>query len=289
MPGPPTPSSGTSIDMPLSFSDMEPSTRRFKLTLARHSTTDDPHESTTYPSRPLQHGEFRLIRLHPGRYGRPISCDIIIYSLELSNLTDHSEWDATCNFEALSYAWGPSHKQCTIRVNACFTMQVTDNLQYALQRLRNKREVRWLWIDAIAINQGDNEEKAHQVARMIDIYRCAKRTLVWLGEPHRSILHRPVKQGVSLCKASLKSSAAVLSNYWESLNTFNTPNRAPRGARRIVPFHFQFGSLDAALAAADTLWSERAWVIQEVHDAIRASRIAFHFGGTSAISGSSLN
>jgi hypothetical protein len=40
----------------------------------------------------------------------------------------------------------------------------------------------WIWVDAICINQADNAEEAHQVAAMGDVYSCADRVLVWLGE-----------------------------------------------------------------------------------------------------------
>jgi hypothetical protein len=38
-----------------------------------------------------------------------------------------------------------------------------------------------IWIDAICINQQDNEEKDHQVQHMGEIYRNAKLVVVWLG------------------------------------------------------------------------------------------------------------
>jgi hypothetical protein len=39
-----------------------------------------------------------------------------------------------------------------------------------------------LWVDAICINQGNNEERAQQVQLMAKIYSRATRVLVWLGE-----------------------------------------------------------------------------------------------------------
>ena len=38
-----------------------------------------------------------------------------------------------------------------------------------------------LWIDAVCINQADDEEKNHQVALMAKIYQKAKSTIIWLG------------------------------------------------------------------------------------------------------------
>jgi hypothetical protein len=38
-----------------------------------------------------------------------------------------------------------------------------------------------IWIDAICINQQDNEEKYHQVQHVGEVYRDAKLVVVWLG------------------------------------------------------------------------------------------------------------
>jgi hypothetical protein len=41
---------------------------------------------------------------------------------------------------------------------------------------------RIIWIDAICINQEDNDEKGQQVQSMAKIYAKASRVIVWLGE-----------------------------------------------------------------------------------------------------------
>ncbi len=41
---------------------------------------------------------------------------------------------------------------------------------------------RRLWADQICINQKDVEEKNSQVVMMGDIYRNARRTLIWIGQ-----------------------------------------------------------------------------------------------------------
>ena len=38
-----------------------------------------------------------------------------------------------------------------------------------------------LWIDAICLNQEDDEEKSKQVPRMSDIYSLAEEVIFWLG------------------------------------------------------------------------------------------------------------
>jgi hypothetical protein len=51
-----------------------------------------------------------------------------------------------------------------------------------LRHLRKREKQRFLWIDAICINQNDNKEKACQVQLMGEIYQQAENVHVWLGE-----------------------------------------------------------------------------------------------------------
>jgi hypothetical protein len=59
---------------------------------------------------------------------------------------------------------------------------VKGNLHAALSHLRDPFIERILWIDAICINQEDNEEKGRQVRLMAKIYAKASRVVVWLGK-----------------------------------------------------------------------------------------------------------
>lgn len=56
------------------------------------------------------------------------------------------------------------------------------NLWWALSDLRDARESRYIWIDALSINQYDVHERNHQVSRMGDIYSQATRVVAWLGQ-----------------------------------------------------------------------------------------------------------
>ena len=58
---------------------------------------------------------------------------------------------------------------------------VKANLHAALQSLRLRDKPRTLWINALCINQTNNEEHNAQVRRMKDIYSSAFRVLVFLG------------------------------------------------------------------------------------------------------------
>ncbi|KAI1015049.1 hypothetical protein LB503_004022 [Fusarium chuoi] len=61
-------------------------------------------------------------------------------------------------------------------------MSVRANLHAALLHLRDHFIERIIWIDAICINQEDNDEKGRQVQSMAEIYAKATRVIVWLGE-----------------------------------------------------------------------------------------------------------
>jgi hypothetical protein len=52
----------------------------------------------------------------------------------------------------------------------------------ALRHLRDPEKALHLWVDVICINQASVEEKNHQVAMMGEIYRCAEKCFMWLGE-----------------------------------------------------------------------------------------------------------
>jgi hypothetical protein len=81
----------------------------------------------------------------------------------------------------LSYVWGNPIPASVIFVGEQ-RIDVTPNLYAALLRLRDPSFPRIIWIDAICIDQKNDEEKGHQIQIMADIYGKANRVLVWLGE-----------------------------------------------------------------------------------------------------------
>jgi hypothetical protein len=94
-------------------------------------------------------------------------------------------------FEALSYVWGQSvttKEENTTKKNKPMVtcnghgLRVTVNLMQALQHIRSKSDTVFLWVDAICINQRDQEERRNQVSLMGHVYKKAKRVIVWLGE-----------------------------------------------------------------------------------------------------------
>ena len=96
-------------------------------------------------------------------------------------------------FEALSYAWGDTHRFGAIFIhddyNKTFSggkniynkLQVGENLAEALRHLRSPQIPRDIWIDAICIDQSNVAERGEQIKRMASIFSLAQRVIVWLG------------------------------------------------------------------------------------------------------------
>jgi len=76
---------------------------------------------------------------------------------------------------------GSEDDQLHVELDSC-QIRVTRNLHAALKRLRFSDRPRTLWVDAICINQADNEEKSHQIALMGEIYGKTTRGIIFLGE-----------------------------------------------------------------------------------------------------------
>jgi hypothetical protein len=90
------------------------------------------------------------------------------------------------HYDAVSYAWGKNEQgkytpSYSVRINDV-TIPVQKNCHDVLVRLREPNRIRRLFVDALCINQDDDEEKSHQVAMMFDIYRNANHVFVWLGQ-----------------------------------------------------------------------------------------------------------
>jgi hypothetical protein len=86
------------------------------------------------------------------------------------------------DYDALSYAWGTTNNPGTVTINDQ-DIHITRNLYQALVSLtKHKQLTRFVWIDAICINQADRAERGSQVALMKNIYSGAKNVRIYLGE-----------------------------------------------------------------------------------------------------------
>jgi hypothetical protein len=87
-------------------------------------------------------------------------------------------------YEALSYTWGEDQFARHIICDN-FPIAITQNLFEALHQFRKQDTDRSLWIDALCINQPDNEEKEYQIPLIKRIYARATCVLIWLGLPDK--------------------------------------------------------------------------------------------------------
>lgn len=121
----------------------------------------------------------RLIRLLPGANEEDIKCELFVYTLRLDRVS--------ALYEALSYCWGSPEDSRRKHIKNARDVEydyldVTINLYTALKRLRDPDLQRIIWIDAIAIDQNNLEERAFQVSFMDKIFGHAAYVNVWLGE-----------------------------------------------------------------------------------------------------------
>lgn len=91
------------------------------------------------------------------------------------------EFGKRVQYSALSYSWGEPVFCWPLVVNG-FTYPITENLFRALWRMRDERDRRFLWVDALCIKQHDNGEKSQQLGTMLRIFEKAKAVEIWLGE-----------------------------------------------------------------------------------------------------------
>jgi len=136
-----------------------------------------------YQYRPLvEDDNSRFIQLYPAaQFDDPIHVDLVERAYDASNT------DGPTGYEALSYTWGTDLDSAYIFVAQDSRLLVRRNVTQILRYLRDGIApgctTRTLWIDAICINQADNDEKGKQVTMMGKIYACATNVLIWTGEP----------------------------------------------------------------------------------------------------------
>ncbi|KAG8160972.1 hypothetical protein KVR01_009236 [Diaporthe batatas] len=85
-------------------------------------------------------------------------------------------------YTALSYAWGETTATRTITIEGQDDVDIGENLWWFLHcRGLTMKKARLFWIDAVCINQGDVQERNHQVSLMKRIFSKATSVYIWLG------------------------------------------------------------------------------------------------------------
>ncbi|KAF5004805.1 hypothetical protein FDECE_8720 [Fusarium decemcellulare] len=151
-----------------------------------------PPESSTgavpFKYTPLAEGQIRLLQLHPASQEQDqLRGELVVTHLddlpprpERGPVQPINAEKHVC-FEAISYVWGNGAFTESVVTSHGF-ISITATLASVLQRLRDQRQSRLYWADALCINQLDMAEKEVQVSLMGVIYSSAVRVLCDLSE-----------------------------------------------------------------------------------------------------------
>ncbi|KAH0427354.1 ankyrin and het domain protein [Colletotrichum camelliae] len=210
-----------------------------------------------YQYKPLASYEIRMLILLPGVFESP-----------LRGYISHEKFRPgrrkRLGYEALSYAWGSQADPKLFHVLECSsqsssagvkTLEIGQNLESALRHLRQMSETRTIWCDAICINQNDVEERGVQVRGMGDIYRHAKRVVVWLGQ----------ETDASYRAAQLMKLLGSIFYFDHDVGTCRQhSDTAALLAHKWAPIHFQTADWQSLYDLFDLPWFKRLWVKQEI-------------------------
>lgn len=182
----------------------------------------------------LAGGQMRLLEICPGEYPEPVSCSLLRVDASGPNIS----------YVALSYCWGDGKEVERVQIDGQ-QFAISAHLYQGLRRMRSSRASQYIWVDAICINQADDDEKSQQVQQMGAIYDRAQRTIIWLGETGAQ---QPT------CRRDKTGVCTRL-----ELSAFEHPLAVPT-MRRKFETDETYSRQDASWMR---VWWKRLWVIQE--------------------------
>ncbi|KAF1966268.1 hypothetical protein BU23DRAFT_487264 [Bimuria novae-zelandiae CBS 107.79] len=168
-------------------------------------------------------------------------------------------------FFSVSYTWGEKTYSDTTLQLRTGRIPVLKSLFPFLRMVSQHEDFHdedWWWIDSLCINLADSQEREQQVRIMADIYKKARRTMVWLGEE---------VEGDSDCRGAVRFLHDL-----QNLQPFIGKNAA------IVRANLRSPDLTAHWISVSNLlarpWWSRVWTLQEM---IMPSEVRFYCGATS--------
>lgn len=197
------------------------------------------------PYRPLSTdaAEIRVLELLPNTAG--VACRL------------HHNLISEARYEALSYTWTESTDRDPVIIIDGQPIKIRKSLADALTRLRKSNASRMLWVDAICIDQEDVHEKSRQVQLMRDIYAASQKTLIWLGPADDT-----TAEGFKLAEQRAK---AILHK------AVHDDNEIPKTVGVFWTGFFENKQWYALSNLYTRKWFRRAWIVQEVSLAARAT------------------
>jgi Heterokaryon incompatibility protein (HET) len=148
-------------------------------------------------------------------------------------------------YRAVSYCWGDPVPTDRIWLSENAHLPINASAAHVIRNVRSDQDI---WIDAVCINQCDDDEKSQQVTMMWDIFKFAGLVIAWLGA-----LEDNAKLALQLI--------------------FDAANRVGRNAVYLqrnrsgpssLPFHFDALAWGAPANLLERPWFRRIWIIQEI-------------------------
>jgi len=158
--------------------------------------------------------------------------------------------DAEDTYAAISYVWGDANARVPIICDGKI-VKVTVNLADGLRHIRDHTEFRFVWADAICIDQEDDVEKGHQVKRMGMVYEHAVEVVVWLGKDDERIAED--------CFNLIRETNEYLDH---QLEIYDLASKIPT-MTRASPISFEKVRWNKVQKLANLPWFSRLWVLQE--------------------------
>lgn len=229
------------------------------VALPRNSKSSMP-----YPYRKLDFDnyDFRVLVLKP-RDNPQGTIDYINCSLEHDSLINPKP------YLALSYCWGDATDGKDLQIGGYYE-QITSSLALAMLAVRRLRCLNTpirLWVDALCINQTDNEERSNQVRNMRQIYAKSSEVISWVGKG-------------SLCGYPSEAVEYLIKKQ-SLINRLNDGSSSVRNAQMLLDdfSSFSFATKEDWMAnqlnIMDAFFNQpywkRVWIIQEVTVAPKAT------------------
>jgi hypothetical protein len=143
---------------------------------------DDQCPASAY--LPLAEGEFRILRLAPGRKDdEEVVCSFVTASMS-----------QRLQYEAISCLWASTNatKQKSSKIKLqdsqenFYSIFTSNNVHAALRNLRHPKDERLFWLDALCIDHSNSGERNRQAAMKPGIFRNADNLCFWVGEDANS-------------------------------------------------------------------------------------------------------
>jgi hypothetical protein len=196
---------------------------------------------------PLAKGtkQFRLLTVLPaGAADAPLEC--LVHVADLSS--GGAATTTVPEYETISYCWGDAAERSVLVVDG-EAVSVPASAAMALRRVRRPDSTRVVWLDAVCINQRDDDERSRQVSMMGDIYRHGAGNLIYLGE-----------QDIGPAVASMAAILDEIHAEGDALTQLRNEMGAWQYSNTAIKAQYDHEALFDLYSIA---WFRRLWVLQE--------------------------